>query len=164
MRYRKKPLQVDAVRYQGTDASYLQLVAMLGLQSVEVVQLNHDFSLNVHTLNGVARADIGDWIIKDEGDVYPCKPDRFAERYERVPAKGKATLSTHKTVLRNMRMEKGMDQEQLAMALGRSRCRSTISQAENGYPVHRGWREQLAKFFGVAEDHLFDGDVAREAE
>lgn len=37
----------------------------------------------IHTLEGVMRAEKGDWIIKGvRGELYPCKPDIFAEIYE----------------------------------------------------------------------------------
>lgn len=37
----------------------------------------------IKTLEGVMRADLGDWIIKGvKGEVYPCKPDIFAATYE----------------------------------------------------------------------------------
>ena len=41
--------------------------------------------VNIHTLEGVMRADPGDWIIKGiKGEFYPCKPDIFAATYEPV--------------------------------------------------------------------------------
>lgn len=37
----------------------------------------------IHTLEGVMRADRGDWIIRGvRGEIYPCKPEIFAETYE----------------------------------------------------------------------------------
>ena len=39
--------------------------------------------LDIKTLEGVMRADLGDWIIKGtRGEFYPCKPDVFATKYE----------------------------------------------------------------------------------
>ena len=41
----------------------------------------------IKTLEGTMRAEYGDWIIRGvQGEVYPCKPDIFAETYE--PADG----------------------------------------------------------------------------
>lgn len=43
-----------------------------------------DYAL-IHTLEGVMRAEKGDWIIRGvKGEVYPCKPDIFEATYERV--------------------------------------------------------------------------------
>jgi hypothetical protein len=39
--------------------------------------------LFIGTLEGVHRADPGDWIIQGiKGELYPCKPDIFAATYE----------------------------------------------------------------------------------
>jgi hypothetical protein len=39
----------------------------------------------IGTLEGTMRADPGDWIIKGlRGELYPCKPDVFHAKYERV--------------------------------------------------------------------------------
>jgi hypothetical protein len=41
--------------------------------------------LFIGTLEGVHRADPGDWIIRGiQGELYPCKPDIFAATYEMV--------------------------------------------------------------------------------
>ena len=40
---------------------------------------------NIRTIDSVAFAEIGDWIIKGtQGEFYPCKPDIFKETYEPV--------------------------------------------------------------------------------
>jgi hypothetical protein len=41
--------------------------------------------LYIGTLEGVMRADPGDWIIRGvNGELYPCKPDIFEQTYEAV--------------------------------------------------------------------------------
>jgi len=41
--------------------------------------------IEIATLEGVMRADVGDWIIRGvAGEFYPCKPDIFAATYEPV--------------------------------------------------------------------------------
>jgi hypothetical protein len=55
----------------------------------------HDFTMNqedpgpaymlINTLEGMMRADIGDWIIRGvKGEFYPCKPDIFDLSYDAV--------------------------------------------------------------------------------
>jgi hypothetical protein len=54
--------------------------------SVEVGQIRRceDF-LYIGTLEGVMAAALGDWIIRGiKGEIYPCKPDIFAETYDPV--------------------------------------------------------------------------------
>lgn len=41
--------------------------------------------VDVFTLHGVTRAEVGDWIVRGEnGDFWPCKPDIFEKTYEAV--------------------------------------------------------------------------------
>lgn len=58
-RYRKKPVVVEA--YQA------------------------DEEMEIETLEGTMRANVGDWIITGvKGERYPCKPDIFEATYEEV--------------------------------------------------------------------------------
>lgn len=42
-------------------------------------------TMYIETLEGVHRADPGDWIITGvKGEQYPCKPDIFDKTYEKV--------------------------------------------------------------------------------
>ena len=44
-----------------------------------------DEELEIETLEGVMKANKGDWIIKGvKGELYPCKPDVFEMTYEKV--------------------------------------------------------------------------------
>lgn len=39
--------------------------------------------IDIQTLEGEMRAEMGDWVIKGvKGEFYPCKPDIFALTYE----------------------------------------------------------------------------------
>ena len=59
MKYRKKPVVIEAVRSVDGEV--------------------------IHTLEGDMRADPGDWIITGvKGERYPCKPDIFEATYEAV--------------------------------------------------------------------------------
>ena len=44
-----------------------------------------DVEMEIETLEGVMKADKGDWIIKGvKGELYPCKSDVFEMTYEKV--------------------------------------------------------------------------------
>lgn len=46
---------------------------LLGLRTVALIE----------TLEGVMRAEVGDWIIRGvKGELYPCKPDIFEATYD----------------------------------------------------------------------------------
>ncbi len=41
--------------------------------------------MEIKTLEGIMKANVGDWIITGvHGERYPCKPDIFEETYEEV--------------------------------------------------------------------------------
>lgn len=47
--------------------------------------------MDIETLEGTMHADPGDWIITGvKGERYPCKPDIFAQTYDRATDKGAA--------------------------------------------------------------------------
>jgi hypothetical protein len=80
--YRKKPVVIEAVHYEGA-------FPMEFLRDAENVRSAGDGSgaLEIETLEGIMRADVGDWIIRGvQGELYPCKPDIFAATYEPVAA------------------------------------------------------------------------------
>ena len=81
MKYRKKPVVIEAVQFDGTDESIEWLLPQL--TSGEIGRNSQ--GVYIKTLEGVMKADIGDYIIKGiNGEFYPCKPDIFEMTYELV--------------------------------------------------------------------------------
>ena len=79
MKFRKKPVVIEAVQYDGTKQSLVEL-----MRFGNGILLYPDY-LVIKTPEGNHRAVIGDWIIKGvKGELYPCKPDIFAQTYESV--------------------------------------------------------------------------------
>lgn len=80
-RFREKPIIIEAFQWDGTDKcldSVNWICDKLDDKSVERT-LQH---LYIKTLEGVMKADIGDYIIKGvNGELYPCKPDIFKKTY-----------------------------------------------------------------------------------
>jgi len=79
-KYRKKPVVIEAVHYD--DEFPLAFLA-----DAEHVRSAGDGSgaLEIVTLEGTMRAEVGDWIIRGvQGELYPCKPDIFEATYEAV--------------------------------------------------------------------------------
>ena len=78
MKYRKKPVVIEAVQWTGENASEIH-----GFVGGKLLQV--DGEIHIKTLEGVMHATKGDYIIKGvHGEFYPCKPDIFAETYEEV--------------------------------------------------------------------------------
>ena len=77
MKYRKKPVVIDAMQYY-SDSTELVLVFGQG----KIKQVAQD-CLEVSTLEGTMHARLGDYLIKGvAGEYYPCKPDIFTATYE----------------------------------------------------------------------------------
>lgn len=94
MKFRKKPIEVEAVRNDGTWEPICQwLQAFVGAGNLiflpgqrPPITRQADGSLSISTLEGVMRANVGDWVIRGvKGELYPCKPDIFEATYEPVP-------------------------------------------------------------------------------
>lgn len=82
MKFRKKPVVIDAVQLTASafDADHPNEEHLIGVTYDPTERCAF-----IKTLEGVMRADIGDWIIRGvKGELYPCKPDIFAATYEAV--------------------------------------------------------------------------------
>ncbi len=80
MKYRKKPVVIDAMLYDGGSESLIEAAAFLGSYFIDSGSNGEIF---IETLEGDIRASVGDWIIKGvEGEFYPCKPHIFDKTYE----------------------------------------------------------------------------------
>lgn len=86
MRYRKKPVEIEAVEFK--DDSDDTLIAIQNFMNKELVVSYADPEhpvIKIATLEGVMDASVGDSIIKGlRGEFYPCKPDIFWKSYEKV--------------------------------------------------------------------------------
>ncbi|WP_419833721.1 hypothetical protein [Endozoicomonas atrinae] len=84
-RFKKKPVIIDAVQWNGDDdLAVLIATEWMDDKSKETL-ITHDGndSLFIETLEGEMEAKVGDWIIRGvAGELYPCKPDIFEAIYE----------------------------------------------------------------------------------
>jgi hypothetical protein len=93
MFFRKKPVVIEAFKL-GTDAMPDWFSDAITTMKVITYPNKQDhcnpFEPNlshaaITTLEGIHRADLGDFIIKGvKGELYPCKPDIFEMTYEIV--------------------------------------------------------------------------------
>lgn len=80
MKYRKKPVVVEAVQWTGKNQTEIDKFC-----GMNVVWSENKKMFLVLTLEGTMLASIGDYIIKGvNGEFYPCKPDIFEKTYEKV--------------------------------------------------------------------------------
>jgi hypothetical protein len=77
MKYRKKPVVIDAVQFTGKN---LDEILEFGAHAF---YNNTPGKILIPTLEGRMTANKGDYIIKGvKGEFYPCKPDIFEATYE----------------------------------------------------------------------------------
>lgn len=81
MKFRKKPVVIEAVQWNGNVEDF-KAFGDVPLP----ISLNPLPALTISTLEGEMRANPGDWIIRGvHGEFYPCKPDIFEMTYEPAP-------------------------------------------------------------------------------
>jgi predicted KAP-like P-loop ATPase len=80
MFYRKKPIVIEAVQFNGSN--HHQLADWSG----EAVRLTESLDkLEIVTLEGTMTASLGDYIVKGiKGEFYPCKPDIFEANHDKA--------------------------------------------------------------------------------
>jgi hypothetical protein len=96
MKYRKKPIVVDAVKYTGINRDEINAFVGAELETElesETAYLAGQgapiYSLSIPTKEGVMKAFPGDYVIKepfptDDRVFYPCKPSIFESTYEAI--------------------------------------------------------------------------------
>ena len=88
--YRKKPITVEAVQFDGSTTMKYACEAWIAgksdaPKSDDIQTLDCSKTVVIQTLEGDMQASPGDYIIKGVcGEFYPCKPDIFKKTYEEV--------------------------------------------------------------------------------
>lgn len=84
MKYRKKPIEVEAIQFDGYNHDEIKSWSNGKVVSAKAWKPNY-CQLEVHTLEGVMDINIGYFVIKGiEGEFYPCKESIFLKTYEAV--------------------------------------------------------------------------------
>ena len=84
MKYRKKPVEIDAIQWVSDNIE--QVYEMLGDNLIINTDEDKDEVKHfINTLEGKMEMSWGDYIIKGvKGEFYPCKPDIFEMTYEKI--------------------------------------------------------------------------------
>ena len=88
MKYRKKPIIIEAFQYDGDLMNehgeyYVPQWAINAFK--EGTLFYNPYELYIKTLEGDMLCGVGDYIIQGvNGELYPCKEDIFNKTYERV--------------------------------------------------------------------------------
>lgn len=87
MKYRKKPIVIEAVEFQNNAEQIKEISDFIDNQNLRVdyTDAKPPPVIKINTLEGVMTASVGDYIIKGvNGEFYPCKPDIFEKTYEPI--------------------------------------------------------------------------------
>ena len=89
MKYQKKPVVIDAEQLisdvPALNSMGTEFTGTMFMEYRVMVDEKGPF-LIIPTLEGIHRADQGDWIIiGNKGERYPCKPDIFEATYAPAP-------------------------------------------------------------------------------
>lgn len=83
MKFRKKPVVIEAVLWNGTQVSEVTEWISDALHNDTIMRFGD--KVVIKTLEGNMIANPGDYIIKGvKGELYPCKPDIFEQTYESI--------------------------------------------------------------------------------
>lgn len=83
MKYRKKPVVIEAVQWNGVEVSEFTEWIREALDNGTVMR--YADKVVIHTLEGDMLAEPNDFIIRGvHGELYPCKPEIFEKTYEAV--------------------------------------------------------------------------------
>lgn len=83
MKFRKKPVVIEAVRWDNSMEAYKEIQEWKPEQFPSA--FHPDEKLRIVTLEGIMEASVGDWVIRGvKGEIYPCKPDIFDATYDPV--------------------------------------------------------------------------------
>lgn len=83
MKYRKKPIVIDAIQYTGELAPIMEFMGDKKGNN-KYFSCNKTGGIAIQDLEGVMMVFINDYVIKDiEGKFYPCKSDVFELSYKK---------------------------------------------------------------------------------
>lgn len=83
-RYRKRPVEVEAIQFTGSTANVAEILAEVGDRAAYVNGAPGHMVITHHR-EGKMVVNGGDWIIKNSrGEFYPAAKDYFERMYERA--------------------------------------------------------------------------------
>lgn len=95
-KYRKKPVEIEAMQWDGTAKTATEIIDWIATYGGTAVfwcevepcsDTAEGHGLQIRTLEGAIAASPGDFVIRGvQNEFYPCKPDIFAATYDEVQA------------------------------------------------------------------------------
>lgn len=86
MKYRKKPVIIEAIQFTWNNSLFEETVPKWLNDAILCGNVYFTSNgLNIKSLEGTMLANKNDYIIRGiKGELYPCKPDIFETTYEKI--------------------------------------------------------------------------------
>lgn len=87
-KYTSRPITVEAFKWDGASTTdepqwFQDAVSGEGQEGLPQAEILPSGGVDIATMEGTMRANVGDWIIRGtEGEIYPCKDSVFRRKYE----------------------------------------------------------------------------------
>lgn len=83
MKYKKKPVVIDAIQFTGNNND--DIIEFLGDDRQKITWSWDKKVILIPTLEGVVGCSLGNWIIRGvNGELYPCRDDIFRKTYDAI--------------------------------------------------------------------------------
>ena len=161
MKFRKKPVVIEAVKFEYTEECIQKLKEFLGDSAGRVIKNRHPDAvaeLEIVTLedgkflSAKHIATEGDWIIKGvKGEFYACKPDIFEQTYDSADTAGEMSLE---------------DQVEFLRKYCKQQADTISSMSEQRAQDAKNLNKAMLKLFELAKKHnepLFKEDADLES-
>ena len=85
MKFRKRPIVVEAILVLPQYRNLREIITFAGEQNICPIERRPDYVLKIRTSEGERPVYFGDWIVKNpKGDIYPARGEFFEENYEQL--------------------------------------------------------------------------------
>ena len=162
MKYRKKPVLIRAIQWDGDGKESFQKLKHFCPQIIDggfvgksdnagtEYEGRDSWPLFIHTLEGIMCAQIGDWIIEGvNGEFYPCKPDIFEKTYE--PADKPEVKEAVEELIFDAAISKALENK-------RELITPSMQHFIGGGNVNGEFRNQLLKLLRWAEKKVIEAE------
>lgn len=85
MRYKKKPVVIDAIQWDGSEDGAINIASQEEFEGMLDFKSGGFDGFYIKTLEGLMQVSKDDYVIRGvKGEFYPCKPDIFELTYDKI--------------------------------------------------------------------------------
>lgn len=85
MRYKKKPVVIEAIQWDGSEEGAINISSQEEFEGMLDFKSGGFDGFYIKTLEGLMQVSKDDYVIRGvKGEFYPCKPDIFELTYDKI--------------------------------------------------------------------------------